>query len=80
MEGGDQAFSGVVLHLEMHGRRDRDEFGESGSPKDALIERRVIYHQELGLDGSDHYPSLECDDHLDISLGFHAGSIESLEF
>ena len=44
MEGGDQAFDGVVLHLEMNGRRDRDEFNESGSLKDALIERREIYN------------------------------------
>ena len=75
----NQAFGGVVLHLEMHSRRDRDEFGKSGSPKDALVKRREIYHQELGLDGSGRYPSLECDDRLDISLGFCVGSIEALE-
>ena len=56
VEGGDQAFGSVVLHLDMHGRGSCGEFEESGSPEDALVERREIYHQELDLDGSGRYP------------------------
>ena len=79
MKGGDQAFDGVVLHLEMYGRWNHDEFGESGSLEDALVKRRVIYHQELGLYGSGRYPSPKCDDQFYISLGLRAGPVETLE-
>ena len=79
VEGGDQTFYNVLFHFEVYSGGNRNQFSQSGPPKDTLIERWEIHYQKLSLDGSGGHPSSEGDDQLDIPPKFGTGPIEALD-